>query len=73
MPITPRLRERALPKYVQAVDVKGRTYLYFRRAGRRTRLPDNPTTAEFFKRYAELLRSEELPASTARPGNVRFT
>ncbi len=44
-----------LPRYVQPIKSKGTTYLYFRRHGRRWRLPGQPGEAEFNARYLELL------------------
>lgn len=67
----PRNGPSALPQYVQAVRAHGRTYLYFRRGRSRTRLPDDPASAAFYARYAELLAAEARPASLPQPGTVR--
>lgn len=70
MPTRPPAHD-ALPQYVQAVRAGRRTYLYFRRNGRRTRLPDDPASAEFYRRYAEILDGEKRPPSMPKPGTVR--
>lgn len=58
-------RSSNLPKYVQEITVKGHTYLYFRHKGRRTTLPSDPNSPEFFKKYAELLESTRKPSAKA--------
>jgi integrase len=47
------MRKPDLP-YLEAKTVKGRQYLYFRRAGQYHRLPDNPDTEEFARAYWEI-------------------
>ena len=44
-----------LPRYVQAIRAKGSVYLYFRRHGKRWRLPGQPGDPQFSARYLELL------------------
>lgn len=64
-------RSSNLPKYVQEITVKGHTYLYFRHQGKRTKLPSDPNSPEFFKRYAELLEGTRKPsAKTILDGTV---
>lgn len=53
-----------LPRYVDKVTARGRTYLYFRRHGRRVKLPSNPDSAEFHKAYGALREADEI----VRPG-----
>src|SRR5262245_15243275 len=44
-----------LPRYVQPIRAKGTVYFYFRRHGKRWRLPGQPGDPEFNTRYLELL------------------
>jgi integrase len=37
--------------YVEPKEVKGRTYIYFRKGKTRVRLPDNPDSEEFMREY----------------------
>lgn len=57
----------SLPKYVQEIRVKGHTYLYFRYKGKRTKLPSDPSSPEFFKKYAELLEATRKPSAKNIP------
>lgn len=68
---TTAANNKPLPAYVQAIRSHGRTYLYFRRDGRRTRLPDDPDSPAFYHRYAEILAGAQRPASLPAPGSVR--
>jgi site-specific recombinase XerD len=49
--------------YLDPVTSKGKTYYYFRRGKTRTRIPHEPDTQEFSKRYWEL-RSGKSPVAT---------
>lgn len=53
---------RKLPPHVERNFVKGRAYLYFRMGrGKRVRLPDDPTTDDFKKAYADCLSGALKP------------
>jgi len=58
----------AIPRYVQPIRAKGSTYLYFRRHGRRWRLPDDPASPEFQKAYLKLLGSANADPPPRRVG-----
>jgi len=62
---------RALPKYVKAQpDARGQVRYYFRYKGVYQRLSDGPESAEFHRRYAELLDSTKVTARTPEEGTV---
>lgn len=49
--------------YLQRVTVKGRDYWYFRRNGKRTRLPDNPDSRAFADAYWSLRSGRVVPSA----------
>lgn len=54
-------------RYVNAFrDRFGRTHYYFRRCGKRTRLPGEPGSREFMDAYAALL-ADQAPPVERRP------
>ena len=53
-------------KFTATRNVKGRTYQYFRRNGKFTRLPDNPESEEYDRAYWTLMRGKG-------PNNAQFT
>lgn len=57
-----------LPRYVQPITSKGVTYLYFRRHGKRWRLPGQPGEPEFNTRYLELLGQTDTNPEPKRVG-----
>ncbi len=62
---------KPLPRYVQAVRVKGHNYLYFRHGRSRIRLPDDPASPAFLARYGALLTGSQRVAEVMMPGSVR--
>jgi integrase len=56
------------PRYVQPIRAKGTIYLYFRRHGKRWRLPGQPGDAEFTARYLELLGQTDKNPEPRRVG-----
>lgn len=65
---------RPLPLHVERIRVKGRVYLYFRIGkGRRTRLPEDPTSAEFATAYAAALAGQVAPDKKVLPSEVKGT
>lgn len=67
---------RRLPLHVERNYVKGKTYLSFRKGkGKRIRLPDDPTGAEFMEAYQAALTGQPLPdprekVTRAAPGSI---
>lgn len=58
-----------LPKFVDAITARGRTYYYFRRAGQRIRLPDI-TDPSFQAAYEKLVAPADKARPTIVPGSV---
>ncbi len=52
-------RRPSLPRYVKAIPRRGRIYYYFRFRDIYQRLPDDPESAAFHARYAEILAGLE--------------
>ena len=64
-------RQNALPKYVQKVRKKERTYLYFRFGdGTRAPLPTDASCPDFHRRYAELLAQRQSGRAEPSEGTV---
>lgn len=57
-------------RYVQKVNAKGKTYYYFRAQGVQQKLPGDPSTVEFQKRYKELLETVDVMTSPSMPGSI---
>jgi hypothetical protein len=57
-----------LLRYVQAIRAKGSVYLYFRRHGKRWRLPGQPGDPKFSARYLELLGTTDKNPQPRRIG-----
>ena len=60
----------SLPKYVQAIAVKGSVYYYFRYRGLRTRLPDDPGSPEFYRCYSDLLENSRIQSKKTIPSGT---
>lgn len=67
-------RNSKLPKFVYRQVVKGRTYYRFRRTGGGAiRLPDDPSSAEFYTAYAALICEPSSKPGRYTPGSVAHT
>lgn len=63
-------RDGKLPKYVKAVPRGRKVHLYFRHGKAYTRLPADPTSAEFHETYAAALRRLDVKPSAPAAGTV---
>ena len=56
--------------YLQAIRARGKTYWYYRRDGRRTRLSGAPGSPEFLASYQAARDTAEPPATRGTPGSM---